>query len=95
MPVEETIRILDDEGHSVHLDRAKLKRVQTPQVFRAGEIQSAYDRPYDPAFTDDASVYESCFGEVSLVPGNPENIKITTLVDLQLASLLIDLQSGS
>jgi 2-C-methyl-D-erythritol 4-phosphate cytidylyltransferase len=93
--IEETIRIIDSEGHSKHLDRGMLRRVQTPQVFRAKEIRNAYDHPYDPAFTDDASVYESCFGEVTLVAGNPENIKITTPIDLLLASLLIDLPLGS
>ena len=93
--IEDTIRIVDGEGHSKHLDRDMLRRVQTPQVFRAKEIRHAYDQPYDPSFTDDASVYERCFGEVTLVDGNPENIKITTPIDLQLASLLINLQLGS
>ena len=88
--LEDTIRIIDQEGHSKHVDRTLLKRVQTPQVFRAKEIRKAYKQPFNPAFTDDASVYESCFGEVSLVPGNPENIKITTPTDLKLASLLVD-----
>ena len=87
--LEDTIRIIDQAGHSTHVDRTLLKRVQTPQVFQAGEIHKAYEQPFDPAFTDDASVYESCFGEVNLVPGNPENIKITTPMDLKLASLLI------
>ena len=41
------------------------------------------------AFTDDASVFESVFGELKLVEGNNENIKITTAADLQLASLLM------
>jgi len=93
--MEDTIRILDSEGHSRHLNRDRLKRVQTPQVFRAKEIRHAYNHPYDPAYTDDASVYESCFDEVTLVSGNPENIKITTPLDLKLAALLIRLQSGS
>ena len=71
------------------LDRSRLVKVQTPQVFRSEQIRQAYQQEYDPAYTDDASVYESVFGQVSLVEGNRENIKITTPTDMQLASLLI------
>ena len=63
--------------------------MQTPQVFRSERIKQAYLQPYDPSFTDDASVYESVFGTVTLVEGNRENIKITTPLDLRLASLLM------
>jgi 2-C-methyl-D-erythritol 4-phosphate cytidylyltransferase len=87
--MDETVRILRNEDHSEHLDRSLLRRVQTPQVFQAERIRNAYNLPYDPAFTDDASVYESLYGEVNLVAGNQENIKITTPTDLMLASLLI------
>jgi len=86
--VDETIRMLRDNGNSEHLDRTLLRRVQTPQVFRAEQIHQAYNRPYHLSFTDDASVYESCHGEVTLVEGNPENIKITSATDLMLATLL-------
>lgn len=85
----ETVRILDGSGKSRHLDRSGLRIVQTPQVFRSKRIIEAYRAPYTLAFTDDASVYESSFGEVSLVEGNRENIKITTPQDLQLAHLLM------
>ena len=89
--VDETIRIMKDRDHSEHMDRSLLRRVQTPQVFKGEQIRNAYRLPFHPAFTDDASVYESMYGEVSLVEGNPENIKITTPVDLMLASLLMGL----
>ena len=92
--VDETIRIMKDGGHSEHMDRSLLRRVQTPQVFMGEQIREAYRLPYHPAFTDDASVYESMYGEVSLVAGNPENIKITTPADLMLASLLMGLAPG-
>jgi 2-C-methyl-D-erythritol 4-phosphate cytidylyltransferase len=88
--VEETIRMVHEDGNSEHLDRTLLRRVQTPQVFDAEQIHQAYNRPYQPSFTDDASVYESCCGQVHLVAGNPENIKITTSTDLMLAALLME-----
>lgn len=87
--MEESVRRLDKEGGSTHMDRSSLKRVQTPQVFRTDRILKAYKQDYDPAFTDDASVYESLYGSVALVEGNRENIKITTPTDMLLASLLI------
>jgi len=87
--MDETVRMVGDQGHSEHLDRSILRRVQTPQVFKSELIRKAYDQPYKPSFTDDASVFESIYGEVSMVEGNRENIKITTPIDLQLAALLI------
>ena len=87
--MEDTVRIIRGNGHSEHLDRSLLRRIQTPQVFHAGKIQDAYNQSFHPSFTDDASVYESLYGEVSLVSGNEENIKITTATDLMLASVII------
>lgn len=87
--MEESVRKLKPRGASTHMDRSMLRKVQTPQVFRADQIIKAYKQDYRPAFTDDASVYESLYGSVSLVEGNRENIKITTPTDMRLASLLI------
>jgi 2-C-methyl-D-erythritol 4-phosphate cytidylyltransferase len=87
--MNESVRILDSRSGSAHMDRSRLRIVQTPQVFRSERIKQAYLQPYDPSFTDDASVYESVFGTVTLVEGNRENIKITTPLDLRLASLLM------
>ena len=81
--------MLENQSGSRHLDRSRLKRVQTPQVFRSDRIREAYRQPFHPDFTDDASVYETRFGPVTLVEGNRENIKITTPLDLQLAGLLM------
>ena len=88
--MDESVRMLDAEGGSVHMDRNSLKRVQTPQVFRSDRITKAYQQPYNQAFTDDASVYETAYGPPDLVEGNRENIKLTTPIDIKLAQLLID-----
>ncbi len=87
--MEESMRMCDDQGGSVPIDRSKLRRVQTPQVFRSDLIKEAYRQSYNPSFTDDASVYEAMHGKVTLVEGNRENIKITTPGDLSLAKALI------
>lgn len=75
------------------VDRKEYKLVQTPQVFRSEIILKSYEQPYSELFTDDASVAESAGYNVALVEGNRENIKITNMLDLQLAELLLNQQN--
>jgi 2-C-methyl-D-erythritol 4-phosphate cytidylyltransferase len=86
--VEDSLRTVIGLGNSI-LDRSRVKRVQTPQVFRAEKIVTAYEHCLNKAFTDDASVYESYFGQISLVEGNIENIKITFPSDMKMAEALL------
>ena len=76
--VVETVRHLVD-GKSVTVPRSDYRLVQTPQV---------YEQPYTDFFTDDASVVERFGHPVTLVPGNRENIKITTPFDLTIAEAM-------
>jgi len=85
--MDESVRMVKGDNSSVHMDRSALKRVQTPQVFRSEMIREAYNNTEDHSFTDDASVFESHFGKVTLVEGNRQNIKITMPTDMLLASL--------
>lgn len=87
--VVETVRHIEGEG-SVTVNRDDYKLVQTPQVFDAELLKQAYNQPYTPHFTDDASVVESLGIPVVLTAGNRENIKITTPFDLKIATALLD-----
>lgn len=87
--MEESVRMLEQDSTSVHMDRTILKRVQTPQVFQSDLIKEAYKNSDHSDYTDDASVYEAHFGTIGLVEGNRQNIKITTPTDMKLASVLI------
>ena len=79
--VFETLRhITPDGSHTV--PRQDYKLVQTPQVFQADLLRRAYEQPFTPSFTDDASVVEALGHTITLVEGNRENIKITTKEDL-------------
>jgi len=89
IPMDDSIRKLDEAGGSNVVDRTLLRRVQTPQVFQSTQIKLAYEQCQDSSVTDDAGVYESLFGHVTLVEGNRENIKITTPADLGMAGALI------
>lgn len=84
----ESVRQVTDES-SVALDRSTIKLVQTPQVFHSDLLLKAYKQPYQPVFTDDASVVEAAGYTIHLVAGNRENIKITTPFDLHLAETFL------
>lgn len=86
--VVETVRHQVDDK-SVTVPRVEYKLVQTPQVFSAELLRKAYEQPYTEFFTDDASVVERFGHAVTLVPGNRENIKITTPFDLTIAEALV------
>ena len=70
------------------VDRTGLWGAQTPQAFRFKDIFEAHvsaatDDRAD--FTDDASIAEWAGLKVAIVPGRPENTKITTAADLHEA----------
>lgn len=87
-PMVESVRLVEEEENRA-LNRSLLRVVQTPQVFQAHLLQNAYEQPYNPLFTDDASVVEAAGTSVHLIVGNYENIKITTPFDLEVAKALI------
>ncbi len=86
---EDTLRMVSEEGIRL-LNREEVKRIQTPQVFHASDILSAYKNATGQSFTDDASVFEANGGKIHLVPGNKENIKITYPSDIDYASMILE-----
>ncbi|TLX77807.1 2-C-methyl-D-erythritol 4-phosphate cytidylyltransferase [Labilibacter sediminis] len=83
----ESIRQIED-SKSKAVNRDNYKMVQTPQVFLFSKLKKAYNQPFDPLFTDDASVYEKAGYTINLCQGNRENIKITTPIDLAIGAAL-------
>ena len=71
------------------VDRAGLWRAQTPQGFRFSSILEAHRRLAGAGLTDDAAVAEAAGLPVALVPGSPDNIKVTTPIDLERAHRLL------
>lgn len=84
---KDSIRWLENAHTNKALDRNKCRLIQTPQTFRIKLIQTAFQQPYQPHFTDDASVLEATGETIHLIEGNYENIKITTMDDLQIAEI--------
>lgn len=91
-PVTDTIKIVDgsDMIESTPL-RSQLRAVQTPQVFESKLYSFALDNAEDSleGFTDDCSLIENMGGEVMVVDGNKENIKLTTPIDIIIAESIL------
>lgn len=90
-PVTDSLRLCSADG-SRAVRRSDYVAVQTPQVFDLERLRAAYALGYQEAFTDDASVYEAASqGEIRLVEGNVENIKITSPQDLATAHYILSI----
>jgi 2-C-methyl-D-erythritol 4-phosphate cytidylyltransferase len=88
VPLKDTVKEVDGDGLVTRTpERGLLRAVQTPQVFRADILKTAY-RALDGEFTDDAAVVERAGYTVKLYPGDDSNIKITTPQDLLLAEMM-------
>ena len=89
VPVVETVRQVLADGSSMTVDRNAYRLVQTPQTFDIQLLKKAYGQPFDPFFTDDASVVEAMGHPIKLVEGNNDNIKLTNPADLKLAEGMV------
>jgi 2-C-methyl-D-erythritol 4-phosphate cytidylyltransferase len=105
MPVTDTIKRADGSSApltdpspgsgalavSGTVDRGQLWAAQTPQAFRVEALRRALEA--DPAraaeATDEAMLIEAAGGTVMIHPAPPENLKVTTPLDLRLAELLL------
>lgn len=74
------------------LDRDLLWAAQTPQVFRLAALREALaaDPPGVSAATDEAMMVEAAGGRVLIHPSPPQNLKVTTSLDLRVAALLLE-----
>lgn len=97
VPVKDTIKVINNvqvvEDTPI---RANLWAIQTPQVFSYSLIKQAYQQAKISGWevTDDCSLVENMGFPVKLIEGSYTNIKITTKEDLQLAAVLLKMQTG-
>lgn len=94
IPVSDTLKRADAGAAPLRLvagtvDRAGLWRAQTPQAFRFTDILAAHRRLADENLTDDAAVAEMAGLAVALVAGSENNLKVTTVDDLDRARRLL------
>ena len=72
------------ENGSIAAYPRNLFAIQTPQAFQATWLLEAHNKAARQGFvgTDTASVVEWAGGDIRVIEGEPDNIKITTPADL-------------
>jgi len=92
LPLRDTVKEVDGDGRVVRtLDRRRLRRVQTPQGFPLEILREVHRRAEEEGWTvtDDASLCERAGIPVRTVPGDPDNLKVTTPGDLERARRIL------
>ena len=98
IPSADTLVVVED-GNVIEIpERARFRRGQTPQAFRASIIRQAYTAAAaagDLQATDDCTlVLRHVPGaRIVAVPGDEENLKITTRTDMVLADRMIQMRT--
>ncbi|MBN1192635.1 MAG: 2-C-methyl-D-erythritol 4-phosphate cytidylyltransferase [Coriobacteriia bacterium] len=91
-PAYDTLKVVD-AGRKITgtPDRSLLWVAQTPQVFRAEVLRSAYAAAEASGYTgtDDASIVEHFGGVVAMVQGPTDNMKVTVPEDVIAAEQLL------
>ena len=88
----ETIQRVSRKGRVLRTPpREELYAIQTPQAFQTRLLLEALDLAEAEGFlgTDESSVVRRAGHPVTVVPGSPENIKITRPLDMEIARLLL------
>jgi 2-C-methyl-D-erythritol 4-phosphate cytidylyltransferase len=71
-------------------DRSRFWVVQTPQVFRAPALRSAYEQAgADGRSTDDAALVEMNGGIVEVLEGPRDNVKVTVAEDIAIVEAVL------
>lgn len=96
VPVPDTVKRVEGGVVVATEPRERLALAQTPQAFAAGALREAHARAAEAGeeFTDDAAALEWAGYRVRVVPGEVDNIKITTAEDLRRAERLIPEAAG-
>lgn len=88
----DTVRIMNRKGTVVSTpDRDLVMLIQTPQVFNVELIKAALSKAVEKGtkITDDSSAVEAIGYKVTIVPGEEDNIKLTTEKDVYLAEKIV------
>ncbi len=90
-PSTDTMKIIRDGVVEATADRSSLWRAQTPQTFAYGILRTAHERAREEGYvgTDDAELVERAGYVVRVLEGAPDNIKVTTAEDLEVAERIL------
>jgi 2-C-methyl-D-erythritol 4-phosphate cytidylyltransferase len=89
--VKQVERTADGAVITTTIPRERVVMAQTPQGFRYEVLKKAFDEAAADGFmgTDEASLVERSGHQVAVVMGSPQNIKITTPADMELAEFYL------
>ena len=90
--VTDTIKVVNENQIIKETpNRNFLWAAQTPQGFLVSQLKKAHQKAKENSWnvTDDASLFERLQWPVKIIEGNSTNIKITSPIDLQIASLFL------
>ena len=91
----DTVKRADGEGNVLEtLDRSALWQMQTPQGFFVKDLLAAHAAA-KARYTDDAALMEAAGHPVRLVPGSPDNIKLTSPEDLRMVNGMLTPRIGT
>ncbi len=91
--VTDTIKVVNEYQFIKETpNRNFLWAAQTPQGFSVQKLKKAHQKALDNnwSVTDDASLFERLNWEVKIIEGSSTNIKITSPIDLKIASLFLN-----
>lgn len=91
LPVQDTLKSVENNAIHSTVDRSGLYAAQTPQGFRFKEIYTAHRRFHATPVTDDIALAELAGLAIGLVKGERANIKLTTQDDLKFMTRLAPL----
>lgn len=93
-PLVDTLKRGDNTTITDTIPRENLWQAHTPQAFAFDAILKAHQGAAGQQLTDDAAVAEKAGMTVTLVPSNPDNMKITNPDDLGRAARLLGQNFG-
>lgn len=95
LPSHDTLKAVNDKlAISDTVDRGKIWRALTPQMFRYNALKNALQEAADKGWvmTDDASAMELQGKQPKIIAGRADNLKITRPEDLALAQFYLEQQ---
>ncbi|MCC8016190.1 MAG: 2-C-methyl-D-erythritol 4-phosphate cytidylyltransferase [Clostridiales bacterium] len=95
--VKDTIKVVDEELNiTATPERKNLISIQTPQIFSFDIYKKAMHKAVEENgdYTDDCRLVENLGIKVKVVPGDYENIKITTKSDIPIAESILKIRNG-
>ncbi len=89
IPSTDTIKIINNEVVIKSLDRETVWRAQTPQSFQKDKLLKSFKVQSKIKITDESTMMELSGYSIKIIKGDPENFKITSRLDWELAKIKV------